>query len=91
MSPRAIASPRRTTPQQTDINPGPQSAEPRILAAVALWSALVGLALPAIVFGHIASRELPAGKGTRKQMAEVAAVIGYVEIIGAALLLLAIW
>ncbi|MFJ6261427.1 hypothetical protein [Rhodococcus erythropolis] len=65
---QSVAAP---TNQQRELNPD-------AYATISLFCALIGLGLPAVVFGHIAYAKLPSRTGGR--MAVAGFVIGYLEI-----------
>lgn len=59
------------TNQQRELNPD-------TYATISLFTALIGLGLPAVVFGHLAYTKMPSRTGSR--MAVAGFVIGYLEI-----------
>lgn len=65
---------------QTAAVPANQQRElnPDTYATISLLTALVGLGLPAIIFGHIAYAKMPSRTGSR--MAVAGFVIGYLEL-----------
>ncbi|MGV9862023.1 DUF4190 domain-containing protein [Rhodococcus koreensis] len=58
-----------------------QSDSTNATAIISLYSALIGLGLPAVVFGHIALDQMRTSSERGRSLAEAGLLFGYIEVI----------